>query len=47
MSTEPSTLAFDDAWRYAPAPESTDHVTINDSYGLFIGGDFTFPAIDI
>ena len=44
MSTEPSTLAFDDAWRYAPAPESTDHVTIDESYGLFIGGDFVPPA---
>mgnify|MGYP001819350184 FL=1 len=44
MSTEPSTLAFDDVWRYAPAPESTDHVTIDESYGLFIGGDFIPPA---
>src|SRR5688572_27383321 len=25
-------------WEYAPAPESTDVVTIRDSYGLFIGG---------
>jgi aldehyde dehydrogenase (NAD+) len=44
MSTERSTLAFDDAWHYAPAPESTDHVTIDESYGLFIGGDFIAPA---
>jgi aldehyde dehydrogenase (NAD+) len=44
MSTEPSTLAFDDGWHYSPAPESTDHVTIDESYGLFIGGDFVPPA---
>ena len=27
-------------WDYAPAPESTDHVTLRDRYGLFIGGEF-------
>ena len=27
-------------WDYAPAPESTDHVTIQPEYGLFIGGEF-------
>src|SRR5829696_7699486 len=25
-------------WEYAPAPESADVVTLNDRYGLFIGG---------
>ncbi|MFN2484221.1 MAG: aldehyde dehydrogenase family protein [Candidatus Limnocylindria bacterium] len=30
-------------WEYAPAPESTDHVTILREYGLFIGGEFA-PA---
>ena len=26
--------------RYAPAPESTDHVSLKDSYDLFIGGEW-------
>jgi len=43
MSTEPSKLAFHDGWQYAPAPESTDHVSIEDRYGLFIGGEFVEP----
>jgi aldehyde dehydrogenase (NAD+) len=30
-------------WDYAPAPESTDHVQIERSYGLFIDNEFT-PA---
>ena len=40
-------------WTYAPAPESTDIVRIEDRYGLFIGGEFVeptnrkyFPTID-
>jgi aldehyde dehydrogenase (NAD+) len=40
------------AWDYAPAPESTDVVTLRDRYGLFIGGSFveaksgrSFPTI--
>jgi aldehyde dehydrogenase (NAD+) len=40
------------AWEYAPAPESTDIVRVQDTYGLFIGGEFveakggvTFPTI--
>ena len=44
MSTESSKLAFNDGWQYAPAPESTDHVEIDDQYGLFIGGDFVAPV---
>ena len=31
-------------WRYAPAPEATDHVRIAPRYGLFIGGRFVAPA---
>jgi aldehyde dehydrogenase (NAD+) len=31
------------AWDYAAAPESTDHVTIDDRYGLFIDGEFRAP----
>jgi aldehyde dehydrogenase (NAD+) len=30
-------------WEYAPAPESTDVVTLEDSYGLFINGEFVEP----
>ena len=26
--------------RYAPAPESSEHVTLKDSYDLFIGGEW-------
>ena len=40
MDTQTSSLAFDGGWEYAPAPESTDHVRIDDEYGLFIGGEF-------
>ena len=43
MSTESSKLAFDDGWQYAPAPESADHVSIDDQYGLFIGNEFVEP----
>ena len=44
MSTETSKLAFNDGWQYAPAPESTDHITMREQYGLFIGGAFVEPA---
>lgn len=44
MSTEASKLSFDDGWQYAPAPESTDHIKVDDEYGLFIGGEFVEPA---
>ena len=43
MSTDPNKLAFDDGWQYAPAPESTDHVKIDEQYELFIGGEFVAP----
>jgi aldehyde dehydrogenase (NAD+) len=43
MSTEPTKLAFNDGWQYAPAPESTDHFTIDERYGLFINGEFVEP----
>ena len=38
------TLDFNTDWTYAPAPESTDHVTIQPRYDLFIGGRFVPPA---
>jgi len=31
-------------WTYAPAPESTDIVTLQDRYGLFVGGEWVEPA---
>ncbi len=34
---------FEGGWEYAPAPESTSHVTIETRYGLFIGGRFVPP----
>ncbi|MCX6275212.1 MAG: aldehyde dehydrogenase family protein [Bacteroidetes bacterium] len=34
---------FNTSWEYAPAPESKDHVKINDRYDLFINGKFTAP----
>ncbi len=30
-------------WQYASAPEGTDHVAIEDRYGLFINGEFVRP----
>jgi aldehyde dehydrogenase (NAD+) len=30
-------------WEYAPAPESTDVVRLDDTYGLFINGEFVEP----
>jgi aldehyde dehydrogenase (NAD+) len=30
-------------WEYSPAPEATDIVSVNDTYGLFIGGEFVEP----
>ncbi len=34
---------FDFATEYAPAPESTDHIQIEDQYSLFINGEFVKP----
>jgi aldehyde dehydrogenase (NAD+) len=31
------------AWEYATAPESRDIVTLEERYGLFIGGQFIEP----
>ena len=39
-----TTLNFATDWSYAPAPESTDHVEIENRYDLFIGGKFVPPA---
>jgi len=44
VNRETSPLAFDTGWQYDPAPESTDHATIDERYGLFIDGEFVSPA---
>jgi|GEM_PF-3733506 len=36
-------INFGGLWEYAPAPESTDHITIQKRYELFIGGRFVAP----
>lgn len=44
MATPENKLAFNGGWEYAPAPESTDHITVAKRYGLFINGDFVPPV---
>ncbi len=39
MTTEPS-IANTPSWELSPAPESTGHVQLKDTYGLFINGKF-------
>ncbi len=36
-------LNFSGKWEYAPAPESSDHVKLKESYDLFIDGEFVKP----
>ncbi len=43
MDQESSKLDFNTDWQYSEAPESTDHIRIDDRYDLFIGGDFVAP----
>lgn len=38
-----SALDFKGGWRYAPAPENTDHIKLAEKYDLFIGGKFRPP----
>lgn len=42
-SSPTSKLNFKTDWEYSEAPESTDHVSIADKYGLFIDGEFVEP----
>lgn len=44
MATPENKLAFSGGWEYDPAPESTDHITLDKRYGLFINGDFVPPT---
>lgn len=37
-------LKFDTDWKYAPAPESSDHLELKEKYDLFIGGKFVKPS---
>jgi aldehyde dehydrogenase (NAD+) len=43
MARPDTRLDFDTDWKYSPAPESTDHVRIDEQYELFIAGDFVAP----
>ena len=43
IEREKPALEFGSAWDYSPAPESRDHVRLEDRYGLFIGGKFVAP----
>ena len=44
MKNKIKPLAFSGKWDLDPAPESTDHISINDQYGLFINGKFKKPS---
>lgn len=37
-------LSFFSGWKYAPAPESKDHISLKKQYGLFINGEFVQPS---
>lgn len=37
-------LSFFKDWTYAPAPESTEHISLKKQYGLFINGEFVPPS---
>ena len=43
MASHEPRLDFATTWRYAAAPESTEHVRIDEQYGLYIGGEFVAP----
>ena len=42
-SDDPKPVPAMPPWEYAPAPEATDIVRLQDSYGLFVGGEFVEP----
>ena len=43
-ATSPNaTLDFSSGWSYDDAPQDSDHITLDDQYGLFINGDFVEP----
>ena len=44
MKNKIKPLAFSGKWDLDPAPESTDHISIKNQYGLFINGKFKNPS---
>ena len=46
MKNKIKPLAFSGKWDLDSAPESTDHISIKDQYGLFINGKFKNPSSD-
>ena len=44
MKNKIKPLAFSGKWDLDPAPESTDHISIKNEYGLFINGKFKNPS---
>lgn len=43
MAKKTIQINFDTGWDLVPAPESIDHIQINDQYNLFIGGKWVKP----
>ena len=43
MATTEKIIDFNSVWEYSPAPESTDHIKLDDKYDLFINGEFVAP----
>ena len=43
MNKEIKPLKFSGKWDFDPAPESVDHISLKDQYGLFINGKFENP----
>ena len=43
MNKEIKPLNFSGKWDFDPAPESIDHISLKDQYGLFINGKFENP----
>ena len=43
VRAERPALEFGAAWEYAPAPEATDIVRLEERYGLFVDGEFVAP----
>ena len=41
---ENTTNDFFTEWKYAPSPESTEHIKLNKRYELFINGKFVKPS---
>jgi aldehyde dehydrogenase (NAD+) len=41
---EPKKLEYFTDWKYAPSPESTDHIRLQKQYELFINGKFVKPT---